>query len=388
MLLSAGQFDDAARLSMTALSRLPNDTSIAECATRATTLAGALDDALAAAASWRRIGGADLADVETARATIEMVRRAPSRGYEVMRPLAQQVQLRASAAGALRMLVVTGVAAGREREVLGYIDGLSVDRRTAAVSAWLEAARTVEPRRRHELLSTLAGHRATENWFPAVAAPLLIAAWTEACRDGEPAACAEAESRLRAAEIPVELRALLASDLAAARDDVAAGEAYRAIYAPALSAIGLDVAGAASKFAGGGALDGMQVPALAVAAMNNHSELLQRTSGDAALALQLAQIARALAVGSAEAADGLARALAKSGRIPEALEVARGCDDPLLSAIAQGEILAASGDATAARSAARRAQTLQSLTMLPVWSVSQRLRALEQSLDAASAGKI
>jgi hypothetical protein len=77
----------------------------------------------------------------------------------------------------------------------------------------------------------------------------------------------------------------------------------------------------------------------------------------------------------------------KSGRAQEALEVARRCDDPLLSAIAQGEILAASGDAAGARAAERRAQTLLTLTMLPIWSVSQRLRALERTLESASGGK-
>lgn len=385
LLLASGRIEDAARLGMTALSRLPNDTSVAEVAARVATAAGELDDALAAVAAWKRIGGADLADVETARATIELMRRSPSRAYDVLVPLAAQIQARASSGLALRMFVLSAVTAGREAEALAFMDGLSQDRRADAVAAWIDAARSGTPTRRLELLAMLEEHRAADKWLPAALAPLTVAAWTETCRDGAPPACERAGRLLGASALPEELAALLRADLAAARGEAAAGDAYRALYGRSIALLGADLPSAASRAeAGLTAEDAMRIPALAVAAMNNHAELLLRSGGDPTEAVRLARIAAALAQGSAEAVDCLARALVAAGRADEAARVAQECSDPFLANIVLAEVHFARGDLPSARAAVLRAQTLSDRTMLPMWSMMERLKAAQARLDAQS----
>ena len=381
----AGQSNDAARVALRALSRLPNDTSIAEVATRALIDAGNDDDALAAAAAWKRIGGANAADVESARAAIALRRGDAGQAFTFLQPLAAEIIARPSANAPLNLLIGSAVAAQQTDVALVWLAQLSPARRVIALAAWFEAARSLSPSDRVSALEAVSSfiespaNIANRDGAIAGATPMLIAAWTETCRDGISTACDRAQALLDGADAATLPRELLLADIANARSDFAAAETlYAAIIAPTVQRLGGNFLTAAESLRSDAT--GAQratVTGLVFVATNNYAEMLLRNGRDPARALELASLSVAMVPQSGDAVDTWARALQAAGQLDKAVACASTNPDALLGALSNAQVQHQLGQPSSAQASLARAQGLMARGLLQPWSLKERLRATE-----------
>ncbi len=384
----AGRSSDAARLALRALSRLPNDTSIAEVATRALIDAGNDDDALAAAAAWKRISGANAADVESARAAIALRRGDATRAFTMLQPFATEIIARPSATAPLRTLVGSAIAAQQFDVAVAWLARLSPARRVLALGAWFEAARSLPPSDRVGALDVLTSFIAGDASIAGSTA-MLIAAWTETCREGNVTACDRAQALLDGAapgSLPSEL---LMADIANARGEFAEAEAvYAAIIAPSVQSLGGNFVAATDALRNDatGARTA-SVTGLVFVATNNFAEMLLRDGRDPARALELASLSVAMVPQSGDAVDTRTRALQAAGQLDQAAACALANPDALLGALSDAEVQHQLGQPSSARSALARAQGFMARGSLHPWRLQERVRAVEALINETRGGE-
>ncbi len=394
MLRLSGREADAAMAARTAFSRLPNDPGIARLATETAFAAGLLDEAAAAAAAWRKQGGAEVLEASAALAMIDAARGRLAAALRELAPHADELVRRPRSIDALRALVLC-------RVVTGEADGLAADFRSAdgpaaehagtVVGAWMEGVQSLPPAAASKALQALDSILGADPR----SAHALAAAATLVCRTGEPDACDLASRSVARVETDDRVRPLLEADLAAARGDLdLSARLYESLYGAALRALGdagLEQAGrrplpdpaeaATVRAAARGVL--VSDP-IAVAALHNHAESLL-SSGREADALPLAFLAAEAMPESPELAETLARALLADGRADDALRVLDGFPDRLSPVVTRAEVLLALDRATDARMAVARALTLAGRSVAVPWSLRERLRDAERRSIAGAA---
>lgn len=343
---AAGQVEEAARLALMALSRLPNDESTAELAVLMSVEAGRIDDAAAAASAWQRMAGADLVASDSALALIEIIRRDPARSASYLEPHIGAIVANPSSLDALALFVTSNVLAGKAETLPAKLAALPQARRLSVTTPWLEAAQSLPTSATVEAIRVLA------DFIGPADAHGCVAVWTECCRQGESKACELAEqylNRLSDRGVPKEL---LAADLAAAQRSDDAISRYESIFDPALGGRSVDLAALAVALQNDPAARGrFESSPVAIVAMNNLAGYLISREMDLKKAVDLARCVTALMPTSREAQDTLLRALLASGAIDDAQRAVEANPDPLYRVVGLAEAKLAAGDRSGVNSA-------------------------------------
>ncbi len=393
----AGQSEEAARLAMLAVSRLPSDESLAELAVGIAIAAGRIDDAAAVASAWRRITGANELSSRSAQAFVEMVRRNPAGAIDALAPMRATILSAPNADDALALFVSASVLAGRADQLETQLTSLPETRRGVAISAWIEAARALSPANAIGALSSLAKYVGPER------AQSAIAVLTEFCADGHKESCVAAEQMLarlgpeRGLGIP---RVLLEADSAAANRNSDALAQYMEIIALALGnqalrgvpgRDGASIDGLLTSLADPEVAAKLREKPIALAALNNMADALRRTGGTSATPQQIAaSVVRAIPE-SPEAADTLFRCALQAGDLSKARQIAEGQSDPTLQAVelaelAVRELAAKSQSARSVLTALQRLDFQLSRTGIIRWSLLQRVEAVRAAVRAIETG--
>ena len=376
---AAGQSDEAARLALIALSRLPSDEATAELAVRMSIEAGRVDDAAAAASAWRRINGADLLAADSARALIAILQRDPSRARTDLAIHQKAILAKRSANEPLTLLIASYVMAGKSGELNDLLASLDAERRSLAVSIWIQSAQTLtlEDAR----LATLDALRFAGNSDDLVSA--CVSVLTQFCRLGDAESCAaamEGFAKLGDGGIP---KPLLEADLLAARGDFLGAKArYESLYKDAVGGLDADLDAVASAITRDPAMRArFESNPVAIAAMNNLADALIQRGEDIALATKLARCVAAILPESSEACDTLAKSIIASGDFSEARAIASRNSDRLLGSVELAEVELAAKDLVASRRATLQSELLLVRVSLPPRLILDRLDAVKRALQ-------
>jgi tetratricopeptide (TPR) repeat protein len=381
---ASGSAEEAARLALLALSRLPNDESTAELAVLMSIEAGRIDDAAAAAAAWQRIVGANLVAADSARALIEMIRRDPARGAALLEPHLSALVASPNASDALALVVSSNVLAGRSAELPSKLSGLPQERRRMVGSAWLDAAQALA------LEETVPSVRTLAAFVGESEAHACVAVLAQCCRDGSKDACALASEllpKLGDGGIP---RTLLAADIAAAQRSSDAVGLYEGIFLGVADGAASDPSRLAQRLAAEPALrDAFRADPIAIAAMNNLADYLIARGDSLDRAVALARCVTAIVPEANEAKDTLFRGLLATGALVEAKAVAAANPDRLYSAVERAEAAIAGKNALEARAALSDADAIATRRGVVPRALGARLaearRAIESPEDNAGA---
>ncbi|MDI9404862.1 MAG: tetratricopeptide repeat protein, partial [Limnohabitans sp.] len=379
----AGQAEEAARLAMLGVSRLPTDESLAELAVTLDIAAGRLDDAAAVASAWRRMTGANELSSRSAQALVELVRRNPTRAIDALEPMRSTIVSSPTADDALSLLVSAHVSAGRSSLLPSVLEDLAEDRRRIAVSVWLDTARGLNAEQAVDSMRTLAAYIGPRG------AHGCVALLTEVCASGNTAACEVVETMLsqldRAADAGIPIT-LLEADLAAARSRETASrlaviDLYMAILKGELGGEGTSLDAFAARLSDTRVREAMRTSALALAAMNNLADFLRRDPQQAAVAASFARAVVETVPQSGEAADTLFQCVLASGDSSRARVLASTNPDPLLGAIELAESAIALRDASAAETALRRVDALTSRMGVVRTTLDRRIETARRALE-------
>ena len=381
--LLADRKDDAYRIAQRALTRLPSEASIGKLATETAIAAGRAEDAASCAAAWRKMATAEPAEVDAARAMIEILGRRPGRAFEILRPIAKEILTQSSDGSAVRALIAAAVLSGRYVDIRAELAGVSEARRGEIIGAWIESAQALPMEQGIAAIDEIAGVAKSDP----VSHAACVAAWTSMCRSGSAEACSrasEAMAALASDQVPV---AILSADLAAAKGDIdAAAKLYRAQFEPVIGAFGKDVAEIAARATRDAAIgDALRENPAAIVALNNLADALVAARRDSATAVSLAQIAVAGAQGSADILDTLVRALLADGRTSEALAIASTNPDPVLAAVEMAEIELARKSTAEARRALARVDARMQGTFMPMRTLSERVQRIGAAISRVEA---
>ncbi len=374
---ASGAAEEAARLALLALSRLPNDESTAELAVLMSIEAGRIDDAAAAAAAWQRIIGANLVAADSARALIEMIRRDPARGAALLEPHLSALVASPNANDALALVVSSNVLAGRSAELPAKLSGLPQDRRRMITGAWLDAAQALSTDQAVESARTLASFIGESD------AHACVAVLAQCCREGSSEACALAESllpKLSDGSIP---RPLLAADLAAARGSTEAVGLYESLFLGVAGGAASSIDQLAQRVGADAALrDAFRADPISIAAMNNLADFLVSRREALDRAVQLARCVTTIVPEANEARDTLFRALLAKGSLGEAKDVAAANPDRLFSAVERAEVALATKDMMQVRAALSDADAIATRRGVVPRALGMRITEVRRAVDA------
>ena len=382
----AGQSEEAARLGMLAVSRLPSDESLAELAVGLAVAAGRIEDAAAVASAWRRMTGANELSSRSAQAYVEMVRRNPQGAIEALEPMRATILSSPNADDPLALFVSSSVLARRANQLAARLDGLPDDRQQAVVSAWIDAARALQPDLMMEALDALA------NYLGPNRAQSCIAVLTELCADGNQEACSRVSRMLAAlssasgAGIP---RSLLEADFAAATRANDAVQRYLDLIAGELRVRVTNPADLVKTLGSVESDARLRENPLALASLNNLADFLRRSGDSSGVPTALARLVVAVIPESPDAVDTLFRCALLANDLATARESAARQTDPLLSSIESAELAVQTRDAARLRDALQRIDFQMSRMGLLRWSHLQRVEAVRASLrtlEAANGG--
>ncbi|MFM1867500.1 MAG: hypothetical protein RL591_908, partial [Planctomycetota bacterium] len=378
---TSGQIEEAARLSLMALSRLPNDESTAELAVLMSVEAGRIDDAAAAAAAWQRMAGADLVASDSARALIEIIRRDPLRSATYLEPHLAAILANPGSLDALALFVTSKVLGGRADELPAKLAALPQNRRLSVATPWIEAAQSLPTSATVDAVQVLA------DFIGAADAHGCVAVWTECCRQGDAKACALAEQyidRLSDRGVPKDL---LAADLAAARKSDDAISRYESIFDAAVGGRTANLSALADALRTDPAARGrFESSPVAIVAMNNLASYLIAREIDAKKAVDLARCVTALMPASREAQDTLLRALLANGAVEEARRVAETNSDPLYRAIGLAEASLTAGDRLGVNRALAEVDSLIARRGFVARAMVERAAKVRQAADQDQSG--
>lgn len=392
---------DAAIAARTALSRLPNDASIARLATETAFEAGMFDEAAAAASVWRRQGGSEILDADAALALIALARGDRARAAAELAPHAGELVRRPRSLAALRALVLSRVLAGEAARLADELRGARPEdggrfgsgdgaepMLSTVVAAWLEAVQALADEAAAGALEALDGLAGDD----ARVRPAIVAQATVLCRNGGSRSCELARARLAEIDPSEPVVPLLRADLAAATHaDDAIGN-FATLYQPALARTGLargELAAILDPLRPTPAGRAAELRALlagdpvAVAAIHNEAEHRLAKGVGLEVALELSAIAAGALPASDELLETHARCLAANGRGADAIRLLGDRPASLALAVTRAEVLAALGRSDEARLAVARAFTIASRSV----AVPHRLRERIESVEEGGAGR-
>lgn len=273
--------------------------------------------------------------------------------------------------------------ARRANQLAARLNGLPDDRQQAVVSAWIDAARALQPDLMMEALEALASYLGPNR------AQSCISALTELCADGNQEACSRVSRMLAALSttsgtgIP---RSLLEADFAAATRANDAAQRYLDLIAGELR---VRVANPADlvKTLGNVESDArLRGNPLALASLNNLADFLRRSGDSSGVPTALARLVVAAIPDSPDAVDTLFRCALLASDLTTARESATRQTDPLLSAIENSELAVQQRDPARLRDALQRVDFQMSRMGILRWSLLQRVEAVRASLRALETG--
>lgn len=379
----AGQAEEAARLAMLGVSRLPTDESLAELAVTLDIAAGRVDDAAAVASSWRRMTGANELSSRSAQALVELVRRNADRAIEALEPMRSTIVSSPNADDALSLYVSAHVLAGRSATLKSLLEGLDAERRRLAVTVWMDTARGLNVEKAVESIEALAAYVGLSR------AHGCVALLTEQCAAGSTSACEVAAAMLSqldpAADAGIPLP-LLEADLAAARSrDAASRVAALDIYQSILKrgfgddSASLDVI--AARLGQPTIREQLRSNALLLAAMNNVADFLRRDAAQATLAVAFARAVVEAVPQSGDAADTLFQCMLASGDARSARELAGKNPDRLLGTVEFAESSIALRDISQAREALRSVDAITSRMGVVRAAIARRIEDVRSAIE-------
>jgi tetratricopeptide (TPR) repeat protein len=379
----AGQAEEAARLAMLGVSRLPTDESLAELAVTLDIAAGRVDDAAAVASAWRRMTGANELSSRSAQALVELVRRNADRAIEALEPMRSTIVSSPNADDALSLYVSAHVLAGRSATLKSLLEGLDAERRRLAVTVWMDTARGLNVEKAVESIEALAAYVGPSR------AHGCVALLTEQCAAGSTSACEVAAAMLSqldpAADAGIPLP-LLEADLAAARSrDAASRVAALDIYQSILKrgfgddSASLDVI--AARLGQPTIREQLRSNALLLAAMNNVADFLRRDAAQATLAVAFARAVVEAVPQSGDAADTLFQCILASGDARSARELAGKNPDRLLGTVEFAESSIALRDISQAREALRSVDAITSRMGVVRAAIARRIEDVRSAIE-------